>query len=424
MMFNKFPSDMQMDMMDCGPACLKMIAKYYGKYYSLQYLRDLCGNTREGVSLLGIGHAAEKIGLRSLSAKCTLEDILYKIPLPAIIHWNNNHFVVVYNAKATANWKNKNPSSKEITKATIYVSDPAKGLVTYTSEEFTKYWAQVNHNNNDNKGTILILQPQADFKQRHANEKSERRKTLQNFLGYFTPYKKSFLNLFIIMLLVTLMQAALPFISKAVIDVGIQTHDLDFINIVLFANVALIVCITLSNAVRDWILQHLTSRVNIALISDYLIKLMKLPVTFFENKMMGDILQRANDHERIRSFIMNNSLNLIFSGLTFLIFGIILLIYNTIIFYIFLVGSILYVFWILGFLQIRKKLDWEYFELTAKNQSYWVETVESITDIKINNYEKQKRWKWESIQARLYQVNMRVLTITMHRILEDNSLTI
>lgn len=409
-MFNKFPCDRQIDMMDCGSACLKMIAKYYGKYYSLQYLRDLSGNTREGVSLLGIGHAAEKIGLRSLSAKCTLEDILYKIPLPAIIHWNNNHFVVVHNAKAAGSWKSKNTSSKEITKATIYVSDPAKGLVTYTSEEFTKYWVQVN-NNNVNKGTILILQPQADFKQRHANEKSERRKTLQNFLGYFTPYKNSFLNLFIIMLLVTLMQAALPFISKAVIDVGIQTHDLDFINIVLFANVALIVCITLSNAVRDWILQHLTSRVNIALISDYLIKLMKLPVTFFENKMMGDILQRANDHERIRSFIMNNSLNLIFSALTFLIFGIILLIYNTTIFYIFLVGSILYVLWILGFLQIRKKLDWEYFELTAKNQSYWVETVESITDIKINNYEKQKRWKWESIQARLYQVNMRVLTI-------------
>jgi len=175
-MFNKFPSDMQMDMMDCGPACLKMIAKYYGKYYSLQYLRDLCGNTREGVSLLGIGHAAEKIGLRSLSAKCTLEDILYKIPLPAIIHWNNNHFVVVYNAKAARHGKNKNTSSKEITEATIYVSDPAKGLVTYNSEEFTKHWVQVNE---DNKGTILILQPQADFKQRHANEKSELRKTLQ-----------------------------------------------------------------------------------------------------------------------------------------------------------------------------------------------------------------------------------------------------
>ena len=182
------------------------------------------------------------------------------------------------------------------------------------------------------------------------------------------------MNLFIVMLLVTLMQALLPFISKAVIDVGIQTHDLDFINIVLFANIAIIVSITLSNAVRDWILQHLTSRVNIALISDYLIKLMKLPVTFFENKMMGDILQRAND--RIRSFIMNNSLNLIFSGLTFLIFGIILLIFNANIFYIFFAGSTLYVLWVLGFLQIRKKLDWEYFELTSKNQSYWVETVE------------------------------------------------
>ncbi|TDE13394.1 peptidase domain-containing ABC transporter [Dyadobacter psychrotolerans] len=400
-----FPCDRQMDMMDCGPACLKMIAKYYGKYYSLQHLRDLSGTSREGVSLLGLGHAAEQIGLKSLSAKCTLEDILYKIPLPAIIHWKNSHFVVVYHVKASSGWFSKRTDS--LSKAKIYVSDPAKGLVTYDAGTFKQNWIKET----EYKGVILVLQPQADFEQRFAGEKSERKKTIQNFISYFTPYKRSFLNLFVVMLLVTLMQALLPFISKAVTDVGIQTHDLDFINIVLFANIAIIVAITLSNAVRDWILQHLTSRVNIALISDYLIKLMKLPVTFFENKMMGDILQRANDHERIRSFIMNNSLNLVFSALTFRIFGIILLIFNANIFYIFFARSTLYVLWVLGFLQIRKKLDWEYFELTSKNQSYWVETVESITDIKINNYEKQKRWKWENIQARLYQVNMRVMTV-------------
>jgi len=282
-----FPCDRQMDMMDCGPACLKMIAKFYGKYYSLQHLRDLSGTSREGVSLLGLGHAAEQIGLKSISAKCSLEDILYKIPLPAIIHWKNSHFVVVYHAEASRSWFSKKTDS--LSKAKIYVSDPAKGLITYDAETFKQSWIKET----GQKGVILVLQPQADFKQRFAGEKSEHKKTIQNFLSYFTPYKKSFLNLFVVMLLVTLMQALLPFISKAVIDVGIQTHDLDFINIVLFANIAIIVSIILSNAVRDWILQHLTSRVNIALISDYLIKLMKLPVTFFENKMMGDILQRA-----------------------------------------------------------------------------------------------------------------------------------
>jgi len=396
--FTFFPIDQQLDMMDCGPACLKMVARYYGKFYSLQYLRDLCGNTREGVSLAGISHGAETIGLRSLAVKCTLADLLYKIPLPAIIHWDNSHFIVVYRTNGR---KGKD--------GRVYVSDPAKGLISYSLTEFAESWLPKDSTNG--KGIALLLEPMADFKQRQPGEKHERRKTFENLLGYFTPYKKSFANLFVVMLLVTLMQAALPFISKAVIDVGIQTRDLDFINLVLIANIAIVVSITLSNAVRDWILMHLTARVNVALISDYLIKLMKLPVTFFETKMMGDILQRAQDHERIRSFIMNNSLNLVFSGITFLLFGIILLVYNKVIFFIFLAGSILYVLWVMGFMRIRKKLDWEYFELNAKNQSYWVETIGGVQDIKINNYERAKRWKWENIQARLYKVNVRVINV-------------
>lgn len=198
----------------------------------------------------------------------------------------------------------------------------------------------------------------------------------------------------------------------AVIDIGISTSDVTFINMVLVGNITILLCIMVFNVVRDWILMHITARVNIALISDYLVKLMKLPVTFFENKLLGDILQRAQDHERIRAFIMNNSLSLIFSVFTFFIFSIILLIYNEAIFFIFIVGSILYVLWVLLFLKIRKKLDWQYFELISRNQSYWVETVSAIQDIKIYNYERSRRWKWEEIQARLYHVNKRVLTVT------------
>lgn len=404
---NKFPNDRQLDMMDCGPACLKMIAKHYGRFYSLQYLRDKCGITKVGVSFLDISHAAEEIGLRSLSLKCTIDDLLLKIPLPAIVHWDNSHFVVVYKAEAER-IKQKDQSGGSSVKGTIYVSDPAKGHVKYTSKEFAANWIKEG----TDKGILMAIEPQADFYQRQGDEKLERRKTFENFLGYFTPYKKSFANLLVVMLLVTILQGLLPFISKAVIDVGIQTHDVDFINIVLLANVAIIVSVMLSNLVRDWILLHITSRVNIALISDYLIKLMRLPITFFENKMTGDILQRAQDNERIRSFIMNNSLSMIFSTLTFVVFGVIMFIYNPVIFYIFLAGSVLYVAWVMAFLNIRKKLDWEYFDLVSKNQSYWVETIGSIQDIKINNYEKQKRWKWEDIQARLYKVNLRVLSIT------------
>lgn len=381
-------------MMDCGVACLKMIAKYYGKFYSLQYLRDKCGLTREGVSFADLAHAAEEIGLRTLSIRCTTDDILKKIPLPVIIHWDNSHFVVVYKANAK--------------RGLIHISDPAKGYIKYTAKEFSKNWLE----RLNDKGVLMAFEPQADFYQKMENEeKKQRRKTIDNFLNYFRPYKKSFVNLFVVMFLVTALQAFLPFISKSVIDVGIQTQDIDFLNIVLIANLVIYISILLSNLIRDWILLHITSRVNIALISDYLIKLMRLPISFFENKMTGDILQRANDHERIRNFVMNNSLSMIFSILTFIVFGVILLIYNKIIFFIFLIGSILYFSWVLVFLGLRKKLDWEYFDIVSQNQTYWVETISNIQDIKINNYERERRWNWEGIQAKLYKVNTRSLNV-------------
>lgn len=398
-----FPFERQLDLKDCGPACLKIVAKHYGKFYSLSFLRDLCGITTEGVSFLDISFAAEEIGLRTLSTKCSLEDILIKMPLPIIVHWESSHFVVVYKTKI----KKRAQSKDDQLEGNVYVSDPAKGLIKYDIKVFKKSWL-----GNQSSGNVMAIEPQADFLQRSLGEKIERHKSIENFLGYFLPYKKSFKNLFVVMFLVTLLQGFLPFISKAVIDVGIQTRDIDFINIVLVANITIVISILLCNLVRDWILLHVTSRINIALISDYLIKLMRLPIMFFETKMSGDIIQRAQDHERIRSFIMNNSLNMLFSTLTFVVFGIIMFIYNPIIFYIFLIGSVLYVFWVMAFLNLRKKLDWEYFDLVSKNQSYWMEVITSIQDIKINNYEKQKRWKWEAIQAKLYRVNLRILSIT------------
>ncbi len=391
MIFKRFPTEYQMDSQDCGPACLKMIAKHFGRFYSLQMLRDKCGISNNGVSLLDLSHGSESIGLRSLPIKCTVENLVNDVPLPAIIHWKDEHFVVVYYA----------------TKKYIYVSDPAKGKIKYTISEFIKGW----YKKNEKRGVALAVEPMADFRQT-ATEKAMALKTATSILNYFIPFKKDFAVIFGIMLLVTALQAILPFISKAVIDVGIKTRDIDFINMILFGNIMILLSVTIFNIVRDWILMHITSRVNIALISDYLIKLMKLPITFFENKLLGDILQRAQDHERIRTFIMNNSLSVVFSALTFIVFNIILAIYNTYIFLIFIAGSLLYIGWVLLFLSIRKKLDWEYFELVSKNQSYWVETVAAIQDIKLFNFEKTRRWKWEEIQARLYKVNKRVLAVT------------
>lgn len=391
MLFRRFPVEYQMDSQDCGPASLKIIAKHFGKFYSLQFMRDRCGITKEGVSLLDLSIGAESIGLRTLAIKCTTNDVVNSIPFPAILFWKNSHFVVVYHSD----------------KKHIWVSDPAKGRIKYSHEEFKQGWYQKG----EKRGVLLAVEPTAEFKDSKA-EREQKKNSFSSILKYFFPYKHNFGLIFIIMLVVTALQGMLPFISKAVIDVGIKTSDVKFIHMVLIGNISILLSVMIFNVLRDWILLHITARVNIALISDYLIKLMKLPVTFFENKLMGDILQRAQDHERIRSFIMNNSLALIFSTFTFVIFSIILLIYNAIIFYIFLAGSILYVCWVLLFLSIRKKLDWEYFELLSRNQSYWVETVSAIQDIKIYNYEKYRRWKWEEIQARLYHVNKRVLAIT------------
>jgi len=375
-----------MDSMNSGPACLKMIAKHFGKDYSLSHLRDLCGITPHGSSFLDLCYGAEKIGLHALTIKTDLQNLQTKFPLPCVIHWQNSHYVVVY----------------KITGSIIYVSDPTIGLISYTLPEFQKGW----YKQGEEVGIILAIEPRANFM--HAG----RLKTMENVFSYFAPFHKNLATIFVVMILATALQGILPFISKAVIDVGILTRDLDFIDIMLMANIIIIISITISNVVRDWLLLHITARVNLALISDYLIKLMQLPVTFFENKMIGDILQRAQDHERMRNFIINNSLNLIFSSLTFFTFSIILLIYNQIIFYIFISGSILYVFWVLAFLKVREKYDQEYFTQASQNQNYWVETVGAIQDIKINNYEQQKRWKWENIQAKLYKTNLKLLNIS------------
>ena len=390
-LFRHFPIEYQMDSQDCGPASLKMVAKYYGRYYSLQQLRDLCGITKEGVSLANLATGAESIGLHTLSIRCTVDDVVEKVPLPAIVFWNESHFIVVYDAD----------------RHHVYVSDPAKGHIRYTHEEFRQGW----YMQDEQMGVLMAIEPTADFRLSDA-ERRQQKDSMLSILRYFRPYARHFALIFFIMTMVTALQAILPFISKAVIDVGISTSDINFIHMVLIGNVCILVSVMVFNVMRDWILMHITARVNVALISDYLIKLMKLPVTFFENKLLGDILQRAQDHERIRSFIMNNSLSMVFSALTFVVFSIILLIYNITIFAVFLGGSALYVVWVLLFLKIRKKLDWQYFELISRNQSYWVETVSAIQDIKIYNYERSRRWKWEEIQAGLYHVNKRVLAVT------------
>lgn len=389
-MISRFPHESQLDIKDCGPACIKIIAKFYGRFYSLQLLRDLCGITKEGVSFLDMSFALQHIGMRAKGVKLSYSKLL-TAPLPCILHWNKKHFVVLYKIK----------------KNSFYISDPAKGLLKYNSSEIKEAWLMKKES-----APVLILEPTPSFYEVKI-EGSKKNSIINDKLwGYLKDYKSAFGVLFGVMFIATVLQAFLPFISKAVIDVGLQTNDIDFINLILLGNIAIIVSVLISGIVRDWVLLHVSSRLNIALISDYLIKLMKLPIQFFETKMAGDILQRAADHDRIRSFITNSSVSFIFSIFTFVVFTTILYVFDSTLFFIYLIGCVAFLFWVLFFMNMRKKLDWQYFDLNAQNQSYWVETIAGISDIKVNNYQMQKRWKWETLQAKIFKVNQNVLTIS------------
>lgn len=392
-MAKKFPSYIQLDMMDCGPSCVKIISEYYGKRYSLQYLREQSYITREGVSLLGISDAAEAVGFRTIGVKTTFEQLADEAPLPFIAHWNQQHFVVVH----------------KITKKKVHVSDPAVGLVTYDREQFMKHWASTREQGED-KGVALLMEPTPEFFQRDSDE--EVNKTSWKFLlGYVLRYKKFLVQLFLGLLLGSLLSMIFPFLTQSVVDIGINTRDLNFIYIVLLGQFMLFFSQTAVDFIRRWILLHLSTRINISLISDFLIKLMKLPIGFFDTKMIGDLLQRINDHHRIERFLSTSTLTILFSFFNFIIFGFVLAYYNMYIFLIFLVGSILYIGWVLAFLNLRKKLDYKRFQEMSRNQSSLIHLINGMQEIKLNNCEKQKRWEWERIQAKMFKINVKSVTL-------------
>lgn len=392
-MAKKFPSYIQLDMMDCGPSCVKIISEYYGKRYSLQYLREQSYITREGVSLLGISDAAEAVGFRTIGVKTTFEQLADEAPLPFIAHWNQQHFIVVH----------------KITKKKVHVSDPAVGLVTYDRDQFMKHWASTREQGED-KGVALLMEPTPEFFQRESDEKLN--KTSWKFLlGYVLRYKKFLVQLFLGLLLGSLLSMVFPFLTQSVVDIGINTRDLNFIYIVLLGQFMLFFSQTAVDFIRRWILLHLSTRINISLISDFLIKLMKLPIGFFDTKMIGDLLQRINDHHRIERFLSTSTLTILFSFFNLIIFGFVLAYYNMYIFLIFLVGSILYIGWVLAFLNLRKKLDYKRFQEMSRNQSSLIHLINGMQEIKLNNCEKQKRWEWERIQAKMFKINVKSVTL-------------
>lgn len=397
-MFKKFPTYVQLDSIDCGPTCLRIIAKYYGKNYSLQRLRDACHITREGVSLLGISDAAEKLGFRTMGVKITFEQLCEDVNFPCIVHWNQCHFVVVYRIEKRSN------------ETYVYISDPAAGLLKYTKKQFLKCWAQFIPENNDNAslGIALLIEPTPDFFE-HKDDK-----TKLGFWGifkYLMPYKRFIIQLFLAMLTGSIISLILPFLTQSVIDIGIGTGDLNFVVVILIAQMMLVLGQMANELIRSWLMLHMTTRVSISLISDFLAKLMRLPISFFDSKMVGDIMQRIEDHSRIQSFLTGSFLSIIMSLVTFVVYAVLMGCYSLDILGVFFLGTAFYVLWILLFMKKRRKLDYMRFQEASANQSSIVQLITGMQDIKLNCCEKQKRWEWERIQAKLFHVSVKGLIL-------------
>lgn len=396
-MIKLFPHYNQLDSADCGPTCLRMIAKYYGKNYSVQYLRERAFITREGVSMLGISDAAELIGFRTMGVRITLEQLRTEVLLPCILHWNQQHFVVCYRIK----------------KGKYYIADPASKKVVYDEAELERCWCSTLVEGRDT-GTCLLLEPGPDFYDRDEEEIRKERK-LSFFFRYLTPYRREFVQLILGMITASLLQLIMPFLTQSLVDTGIRDSNMNFITLILVAQLVIFGARLSVDFIRSWILLHVNSRINIALISDFLAKLMRLPLQFFDTKMVGDIIQRIGDHNRIKAFMTGSSISTLFSFVNFIVFGFVLGYYNMTILGLFVLGNGLYVAWVLAFMKYRRELDIKRFAQAAGEQSNLFQLVTGMQEIKLNNCETEKRWQWERIQVKLFKISVKGLALQQYQ---------
>jgi ATP-binding cassette subfamily B protein len=383
----------QNDSMQCGVACLAMVCKHWGTTYSLNQLDALCHPTVEGVSLLGISQAAKILGLETKGVKLVLES-LCKASLPCILHWNQNHFVVLYRVK-----NNKR----------FYIADPGKGLIVYNLDEFKRHWISI-HSINGDKGIAMFLEPGTDFGKYPPEEDSGAR-SFRFLLSYIHPYRKCFLQIALGLLVGCTLQLILPFLTQSIVDVGIKNRDIGFIWLVLLGELMIVTARTVADFIRRWLLLQISMRINISLVSDFFIKLLKLPMSYFDTKLMGDLLQRISDHNRVQTFLTTQTLSVVFSLLSFIVFGAVLFIYSYLIFGVFLLGSMLYGLWIASFLRRRKVLDYELFEQQAINQNKTYQFITSMQEIKLQDCERRRRQEWEGVQNDLFAVQMKSLKL-------------
>ena len=389
----RFPFRFQHDSMQCGMACLQMVCSYYHKEYTLKQLAGYCFATTEGMSLLGLSEAAGKLGLDTTSGRMTIEQ-LAQASLPCILHWNQNHFVVLYRIRRGK---------------VFYIADPGKGKIKYSREEFKQHWVSTS-SQGEEKGVAMFLEPTPEFGKQKGDE-VEGIHSFRFLMGYVKQYRRYFVQIALGLFVGSLLQLILPFLTQAIVDLGIKHRDIQLIWLILLGELMIVIGRTSADFIRRWLLLHISMRINISLVSDFFIKLLKLPMPFFDTKLTGDLLQRMNDHSRVQSFLTNQTLSVMFTTLSFLVFGIILAYYDKLIFAVFLAGSGLYGIWIATFLQRRKVLDYELFEKQAINQNKTYQFITSMQEIKLQDCEQRRRWEWEDVQADLFGVQMKSLKL-------------
>lgn len=397
-----FPFYKQPDTMDCGVTCLRMILKHYGKTVSMIKLREISETTKQGVSLKNISTTSEKLGFRTLGVKISFEK-LRKAPTPFVVHWDQQHFVVVYKIK----------------KDKIFIADPAQGLYKVNKDNFIKNWIGHEAREVNDKGIALLIEPTPKINNSDLDQ-NDSGNGFGFLFKYMFQYKKFIIQLFIGLVAGSLIQLTFPFFTQSIVDIGIQNQDINFIYLILGAQLFLFVGKISIELTRGWILLHLSTRINISLISDFFIKLMKLPITYFETKMTGDLLQRINDHQKIENLMTNASLSVLFSLINLFIFGGILAWFNMQIFAIFFIGSLGYIFWILLFMKKRKRLDYKKFSESSDEQSKVIELLNGMQTIKLNNAEREKRWGWEFIQMQLFQTEIKRLSLVQAQTIGTN----
>ncbi len=391
-----FPFVKQYDAMDCGPACLKMVAGFYKKSFSIDYLRKKCFITRGGVSFLGLSEAADSLGFRTMGVKIPFEMLEEKVTMPCIVHWQQKHFVVVYKIKGRNVW----------------VADPATGLVKYTREEFEKSW--INTITDGKKsGLVLLIEPTPALYD--IEDHQETRTGFKFLLKYFRLYRKYLGQLIIGLLIGSCILLIIPFLTQSIVDIGLNNNDIGFIYLILFAQLALVIGRLSVEFIRGWLLLHIGSRVNVAIISGFLQKMMALPMAFFDSKLTGDILQRIDDNNRIEEFLTSASLSILFSFFNIIVFGIVLAIFSLKIFALFLTGTVLYILWVSLFMKSRARIDNLRFKEMASSVSKLISIINGMQEIKLTQSELSKRWDWEQHQATLFGLKVRGLSLIQYQ---------